>query len=211
MGIKLASADIPLYCDVELRSVDLASLASVRAFTDGVLADHDHLDVVIANAGIMACPQGTTSDGFETQFGTNHLGHFVLVNRLVPLMSRGGRIVTLSSTGHRLSDVDLDDPNFEHTPYDAWMSYGRAKTANAHTTSLEAVHIMQHPEHGGHTHRQLQRRHSLHRQVLRDLDHVPGVVNHVLRVAPPAVMSGVTPGTHAVTRLEVRDTRAHSL
>ncbi len=115
---------------VELRSVDLASLASVRAFTDGVLADHDHLDVVIANAGIMACPQGTTSDGFETQFGTNHLGHFVLVNRLVPLMSRGGRIVTLSSTGHRLSDVDLDDPNFEHTPYDAWMSYGRAKTAN---------------------------------------------------------------------------------
>ena len=115
---------------VELRKVDLASLASVRAFTNGVLTNHDHLDVIIANAGIMACPQGTTTDGFETQFGTNHLGHFVLVNQLVPLLGDGGRIVTLSSSGHRLSDVDLDDPNFAHTPYDAWMSYGRAKTAN---------------------------------------------------------------------------------
>lgn len=115
---------------VELRTVDLASLASVRAFTDGVLADHDHLDVIIANAGIMACPRGTTADGFETQFGTNHLGHFVLVNRLAPLLRDGGRIVALSSSGHRLSDVELDDPNFEDTPYDAWLSYGRAKTAN---------------------------------------------------------------------------------
>lgn len=115
---------------VDLRKVDLASLASVRAFTDGVLAAYDHLDVIIANAGVMACPQGTTTDGFETQFGTNHLGHFVLVNRLLPLLSGGGRIVALSSAGHRLSDIDLDDPNFEHTPYDAWMSYGRAKTSN---------------------------------------------------------------------------------
>ena len=102
----------------------------MRAFTDGVLAEYDHLDVIIANAGVMACPQGTTTDGFETQFGTNHLGHFVLVNRLLPLLSSGGRIVALSSSGHRLSDIDLDDPNFEHTPYDAWMSYGRAKTSN---------------------------------------------------------------------------------
>ena len=115
---------------VELRQLDLSSLASVRAFTDGVLADHDRIDVIIANAGIMACPQGTTTDGFETQFGTNHLGHFVLVNRLLPRLSDGGRIVTLSSAGHRLSDVDLDDPDFELTPYDAWTSYGRAKTAN---------------------------------------------------------------------------------
>jgi NAD(P)-dependent dehydrogenase (short-subunit alcohol dehydrogenase family) len=115
---------------IELREVDLASLSSIRAFTDGVVADHPPIDVIIANAGIMGCPQGTTADGFETQFGTNHLGHFVLVNRLVPLLDGGGRIVVLSSAGHRFSDVDLDDPNFEHTPYDAWVSYGRAKTAN---------------------------------------------------------------------------------
>ena len=115
---------------VELREVDHASLASVRAFTEALLADGPALDVIIANAGIMGCPQGTTADGFETQFGTNHLGHFVLVNRVVPLLRDGGRIVVLSSAGHRFSDVDLDDPNFERTPYDPWRSYGRAKTAN---------------------------------------------------------------------------------
>ena len=115
---------------IELRQADLASLASVRACAEGVLAEHDGLDVIIANAGIMACPQGTTADGFETQFGTNHLGHFVLVNRLAPLLGDGGRIVNLTSAGHRFADVDLDDPNFERTPYDPWVSYGRAKTAN---------------------------------------------------------------------------------
>jgi NAD(P)-dependent dehydrogenase (short-subunit alcohol dehydrogenase family) len=113
---------------VETREVDLASLASVRAFCDAVLADHDRIDVLIANAGVMAPPQGSTADGFETQFGTNHLGHFVLVNRLSPIVT--SRIVSLSSAGHRISDVDLDDPNFEHTPYDPWIGYGRSKTAN---------------------------------------------------------------------------------
>jgi NAD(P)-dependent dehydrogenase (short-subunit alcohol dehydrogenase family) len=113
---------------VEVRPVDLASLASVRAFSDGVRADHDRIDVLIANAGVMAPPWGTTTDGFETQFGTNHLGHFVLVNRLAPIVT--DRIVSLSSAGHRISDVDLDDPNFERTPYDPWTGYGRSKTAN---------------------------------------------------------------------------------
>lgn len=116
---------------VELREVDLASLASVRAFTDGVAADHDRLDVIIANAGVMATPEGRTADGFETQFGTNHLGHFLLVNRLRPLLAGGSaRIVNLSSAGHRFSDVVLDDINFEQTPYDPWLAYGRSKTAN---------------------------------------------------------------------------------
>ncbi len=115
---------------VTLHRLDLASLDSVRAFTDEVLATNPTLDVIMANAGIMACPQGTTQDGFELQFGTNHLGHFVLVNRLLPALRDGGRIVILSSSGHRFSDVDLDDPNFEDTPYDAWVAYGRAKTAN---------------------------------------------------------------------------------
>jgi len=116
----------------ELRSLDLADLASVRAFCDGVAVDHDRLDALIANAGVMACPQGTTADGFETQFGTNHLGHFVLVNRLRPLLESASpaRVVCLSSGGHRMSDVDLDDPNYERTPYDPWLAYGRSKTAN---------------------------------------------------------------------------------
>jgi len=118
---------------VELYQADLASLDSVREFTDRFLADGpDRLDLVIANAGIMGCPQGTTADGFELQFGTNHLGHFVLVNRLLPLLLTGppARVVMLSSAGHRFGDVSLEDPNFETTPYDEWLSYGRAKTAN---------------------------------------------------------------------------------
>jgi NAD(P)-dependent dehydrogenase (short-subunit alcohol dehydrogenase family) len=117
---------------IELREVDLASLTSVRTFCDGVLADHDRLDLLVANAGLMAPPFAKTADGFESQFGTNHLGHFVLVNRLVPLLVAGApsRVVNLSSGGHRFGDVDLDDPNFEHQDYDPWVGYGRAKTAN---------------------------------------------------------------------------------
>jgi NAD(P)-dependent dehydrogenase (short-subunit alcohol dehydrogenase family) len=86
--------------------------------------------VIIANAGVMACPKGTTADGFETQFGTNHLGHFVFVNRIVPLLRSPGRIVNLSSAGHRFADVDLEDPNFERTQYQPFVAYGRSKTAN---------------------------------------------------------------------------------
>jgi NAD(P)-dependent dehydrogenase (short-subunit alcohol dehydrogenase family) len=119
--------------DVDVYQADLASLASIRAFTDAFLADgHDRIDVLIANAGIMACPQATTVDGFELQFGTNHLGHFLLVNRLLPLLLTGtpARVVMLSSAGHNWSDVSLDDAGFDHTPYDAWVAYGRSKTAN---------------------------------------------------------------------------------
>jgi NAD(P)-dependent dehydrogenase (short-subunit alcohol dehydrogenase family) len=115
---------------MDIRPLDLASLASVREFTDDVQRDLDGLDVLIANAGVMACPEGRTAEGFETQFGTNHLGHFVLVNRLRPLLGDGGRIVNLTSAGHRFGDVDLDDPFFERTAYDPWVAYGRSKTAN---------------------------------------------------------------------------------
>jgi NAD(P)-dependent dehydrogenase (short-subunit alcohol dehydrogenase family) len=116
---------------VELREVDLASLSSIRAFTDAVRSDHDRVDAIIANAGVMATPEGRTADGFETQFGTNHLGHFLLVNRLRPLLAGGpARIVNLSSAGHRFSDVVLDDINFERSPYDPWQAYGRSKSAN---------------------------------------------------------------------------------
>jgi len=115
----------------ELVALDLASLASVRACADALCAAGKRYDAIIANAGVMACPKGRTAEGFETQFGTNHLGHFVLVNRLLPLLARGSRFVSLSSAGHRFSDVDLEDPNFEHTPYVEFVAYGRSKTANA--------------------------------------------------------------------------------
>jgi len=115
---------------LELIQLDLADLASVRACADALLAVGKPFDVVIANAGVMACPQSQTVDGFETQFGTNHLGHFVLINRIASLLKPGGRLVNLSSAGHRFSDVDLNDPNFEHTPYTEFGAYGRSKTAN---------------------------------------------------------------------------------
>jgi NAD(P)-dependent dehydrogenase (short-subunit alcohol dehydrogenase family) len=114
----------------ELIELDLANLAKVRASAEKLVGRNEPLDVVIANAGVMATPFGHTADGFETQFGTNHLGHFVFVNRIAPLLREGGRLVNLSSAGHRFSNVDLEDPNFERTPYEPFVAYGRSKTAN---------------------------------------------------------------------------------
>jgi NAD(P)-dependent dehydrogenase (short-subunit alcohol dehydrogenase family) len=115
---------------LHLVQLDLASLDSVRRCADSLLAAGRAFDVIIANAGVMACPKGSTVDGFETQFGTNHLGHFVLVNRIASLLRPGSRLVNLSSAGHRYADVDLEDPNFEHSPYAEFTAYGRSKTAN---------------------------------------------------------------------------------
>ncbi|MGC1563994.1 MAG: SDR family NAD(P)-dependent oxidoreductase [Bradyrhizobium sp.] len=114
----------------ELVALDLASLKSVRACAEGLLKKGEPLDIVIANAGVMATPFGHTADGFETQFGTNHLGHFALINRIATLLRKGSRMINLSSAGHRFSNVDLDDPNFERTPYEPFVAYGRSKTAN---------------------------------------------------------------------------------
>ena len=116
---------------LDLVQLDLASLDSVRRCADLLLAERKPFDLIIANAGVMACPKGKTVDGFETQFGTNHLGHFVLVNRIASLLRESARLVNLSSAGHRFADVDLEDPNFEHTPYAEFVAYGRSKTANA--------------------------------------------------------------------------------
>jgi len=116
--------------NLELIALDLASLKSVRACADALLAKGEPFDMVIANAGVMATPFGHTADGFETQFGTNHLGHFVLVNRIAQLIRKGGRLINLSSAGHRYSNVDLGDLNFERTPYEPFVAYGRSKTAN---------------------------------------------------------------------------------
>jgi NAD(P)-dependent dehydrogenase (short-subunit alcohol dehydrogenase family) len=114
----------------EIVELDLANLKSVRHCSDHLLERGEPFDVVIVNAGVMATPFGRTVDGFETQFGTNHLGHFVLVNRIASLIPASGRLVNLSSAGHRFSNVDLEDPNFERTPYEPFVAYGRSKTAN---------------------------------------------------------------------------------
>jgi len=134
---KAQTATAPLRKDAsangggfELAELDLASLTSVRSCADQLLAKGEPFDLIIANAGVMATPFGKTTDGFETQFGTNHLGHFVLVNRIAGLIRTGGRLINLSSSGHRFSNVDLEDPNFEHTPYEPFLAYGRSKSAN---------------------------------------------------------------------------------
>jgi len=124
---KAAAANGGSFSLIEL---DLANLKSVRACADQLLENGEAFEVVIANAGVMATPFGHTADGFETQFGTNHLGHFVLVNRIASLIRDGGRLINLSSAGHRYSNVDLEDPNFERTTYEPFVAYGRSKTAN---------------------------------------------------------------------------------
>jgi NAD(P)-dependent dehydrogenase (short-subunit alcohol dehydrogenase family) len=117
---------------VEVGHLDLTSLAQVRRFAGDFLAANDRLDLLINNAGVMFTPFGHTEDGFELQFGTNHVGHFLLTCLLAPalLKSPAARIVNLSSGGHLASDIVWDDPNFERHPYDPFIAYGQSKTAN---------------------------------------------------------------------------------
>ena len=110
---------------VEVRRLDLADLASVRAFADGWDGD---LDLLVNNAGLMAVPEGRTADGFETQIGTNHLGHFALTNLLLPRIT--DRVVTVASGTHRMGAIDVEDLNWERRPYNAWRAYGQSKLAN---------------------------------------------------------------------------------
>jgi len=114
---------------LELVELDLASLQSVRACADNLLANGQRFEAMIANAGIMATPFNRTIDGFEAQFGTNYLGHFALMNWIEPLLVDNGRLVVLSSQAHRVADIDLDDPNFEQQEYNPFVAYGRSKTA----------------------------------------------------------------------------------
>lgn len=119
--------------EIEHRPLDLADLASVREFAAGIVRDLDALDLLINNAGIMACPEARVGPGWESQFGVNHMGHFALTRALLPLLKKtpGHRVVALSSTGHKISDIRWDDIQFERDPYDKWQAYGQAKTANA--------------------------------------------------------------------------------
>jgi len=117
---------------VDVTELDLTSLASVRSGATAVLARNPRIDLLINNAGVMATPFGRTADGFELQFGTNHLGHFLLTAMLAPavLAAAPARIVNVTSAGHQASDIDWDDPNYERRPYDKWEAYGQSKTAN---------------------------------------------------------------------------------
>ncbi|MGW7486872.1 SDR family NAD(P)-dependent oxidoreductase [Streptomyces sp. NPDC054786] len=116
---------------VEVDELELTDLDSVRSFAERFLDSDSDIDMVINNAGIMACPETRVGPGWEAQFATNHLGHYALVNRLWPAVARGGaRVVSVSSNGHQLSDIHWDDVHFEHG-YDKWQAYGQAKTANA--------------------------------------------------------------------------------
>ncbi len=115
--------------DVEVRKLDLQDLASIREFAGGV----DSVDVLINNAGIMAVPYALTKDGFESQIGTNHLGHFALTNLLLPKVT--DRVVTVSSFMHLLGKISLKDLNWKARPYSAWLAYGQSKLANLLFTS----------------------------------------------------------------------------
>ena len=117
--------------NLDVRELELLSPDSVRAFAKGWLADHDELNILVNNAGVMACPLERNALGWEMQFATNHLGHFLLTCLLVPALRAGhARIVNLSSGGHRFSDVNFEDPNFQDRPYDKFGAYGQSKTAN---------------------------------------------------------------------------------
>ena len=125
---------------LEFEPFDLGDLATVRAGAEAILARHPKISILVNNAGVMFTPEGRTVDGFETQFGTNHLGHFVLTNHLLPALKAGApsRIVNLSSAGHGFSDMRWDDPNYESRPYDKFEAYGQSKTANIlFTVALE--------------------------------------------------------------------------
>ncbi len=117
---------------VEVEELELASLARIRDFAERFLARHDALQILVNNAGVMACPQAKTSDGFELQFGSNHLGHFLMTGLIAPALVRGAsaRVVSVSSRGHQQSPVVFDDIPFEKRPYDKWLAYGQSKTAN---------------------------------------------------------------------------------
>lgn len=118
---------------IEIVPLDLSDPASIDACAAEVANRTDRLDIVIDNAAIMACPLARDARGYESQFATNHLGHFQLIARLWPLLKAPGtaRVVAVSSIGHRLNGLSIDDPNFEHRDYDKWLAYGQAKSANA--------------------------------------------------------------------------------
>ena len=175
--------------DVALQELDLTSLESTRAAAEQLRADHDRIDLLINNAGVMYTPKGNTKDGFEMQFGTNHLGHFaftgLLLDRLLPVA--GSRVVTVSSVGHRImADIHFDDLQWERS-YNRVAAYGQAKLSNllftyelqrrlaSHGTTIAAA------AHPGFSDTELMR-------------HLPGPVESVFRLFAPLVTQGPAAG-----------------
>jgi ABC-2 type transport system ATP-binding protein len=128
-----AAQEMPGPAQAEVRRLELASLDSVRAFAKE-WGDRP-VDLLVNNAGVMVPPLGRTKDGFELQFGTNHLGHFALTNLLLPQITATGRVVTVSSGAHQAGRIDFDDLNWERKPYRPWRAYGQSKLANLLFTS----------------------------------------------------------------------------
>lgn len=133
VAARAAVAGIP---HVAVEELDLSRLDSVRAFAERILAMRRHIDILVANAGVMACPETRVGAGWEAQFAINHLGHFALANRLWPALEGGARVISVSSAGHHISAIGWDDPHFARD-YDKWRAYGQSKTANA----LFALHL----------------------------------------------------------------------
>ncbi len=119
--------------EVQTAQMDLSDLQSVNAFANKMNAELDRLDLLINNAGIMACPETRVGPGWEAQFGVNHMGHFALTNALMPLLKKtsGARVVSLTSTAHKISPIRWDDIQYDNGNYDKWQAYGQSKTANA--------------------------------------------------------------------------------
>ncbi|MFC4909038.1 SDR family NAD(P)-dependent oxidoreductase [Actinomadura gamaensis] len=141
-----ALRDVPR---VDVRELDLGDLESVRRLSDHLLDDGRELDLVITNAGIMACPETRVGPGWEAHFATNHLGHFALVNRLRPLLAERARVVSVTSSGHFLSGIRWDDLQF-CDGYDRWLAYAQSKTANAlFAVQLNALGVQAFTAHPG--------------------------------------------------------------
>ncbi|MDB5819618.1 MAG: oxidoreductase [Rhizobacter sp.] len=132
-NVDKARAALRDFDRIEVGSLDLANPASIDAFARGFMADDRPLDLLVANAAIMATPLAHDARGYESQFATNHLGHFQLAARLWPALRRAGqaRVVSLSSGAHRFAGIDFEDPNFHSRAYDKWKAYGQSKTACA--------------------------------------------------------------------------------
>ena len=178
---------------IEVRKLDLGSLASVKSFSEGIMAGFNHLDILINNAGVMTCPFSKTEDGFEIQMGTNHLGHFALTGLLMPLLksTKGSRIVATSSIAHRQGNIDFEDINWEKRKYNTTKAYGDSKIANLYFTYELARKLKDDPNapivtaaHPGWTSTELQR-HNLMFRILNPLfsQNVVGGVLPTLRAA----------------------------
>ena len=128
-----ADAGSASQASLDCGTLDLADLATVRAFAERFRSSYSRLELLVNNAGVMFTPFGRTAQGFESQFGVNHVGHFVLTAELFPLLAAAGgaRVVNLSSAGHAIAGINWDDPNYRRRPYDKFEAYGQSKTANA--------------------------------------------------------------------------------